>query len=186
MAKDVGNAVDHNIIVNYATLYWGDFSTVSATAEFVKSLDGKELGVSKEKVSVSTKPKIRQMKNAADKELGWQSIDQWEVKVTADMLDFDAQLLDASLFKSDETGTKFEAIQGIIPITSYKTLLIVGENVKGEPVIVEVSNTYNSEGLSFDCKNRDEAGIKVNFTGAYSGKKECPVIVHSLSSLISK
>ncbi|MGL6187064.1 MAG: hypothetical protein ACRC1T_16965 [Clostridium chrysemydis] len=182
MAKDVGNAVDHNIIVNYATLYWGDFSTVSATAEFVKSLDGKELGVSKEKVSVSTKPKIRQMKNAADKELGWQSIDQWEVKVTADMLDFDAQLLEASLFKADETGTKFEAIQGIIPEASYKTLLIVGENVKGEPVIVEVPNTYNSEGLNFDCKNRDEAGIKVNFSGAYAGKQACPVRVHSLTT----
>lgn len=186
MAKDVGNAIDHNIIVNYATLYWGDFQNIAATTEFIKSLDGKELGVSKEKVSVSAKPKIRQMKNAADKELGWQSVDQWEIKVTADMLDFDGTLLSASLFNKDESGTTFEAIQGIIPVSSYKTLLIIGENIKGEPVIVEVSNSYNSEGIQFDCKNRDEAGIKVNFSGAYAGSKQCPVKVHALSSLAAK
>ncbi len=181
MAKDVGNAIDHNIIVNYATLYWGDFSNIAATAEFVKSLEGKELGVSKEKVSVSAKPKIRQMKNAADKELGWQSVDQWEIKITADMLDFDSTLLESSLFKADESSTSFGAIQGIIPVSSYKTLLVVGENIKGEPVIVEVPNSYNSEGIQFDCKNRDEAGIKVNFAGAYAGKQACPVKVHVLS-----
>lgn len=184
--QDIGTAAQHPLVVNEGFMYYGDFSkvTITNTDEFVESLKAQLLGVSKDKITVSAKPKIRQIKNAADKVKGWETIDKWDVKVTADMLDFNTNLLESSLFKKVES--RYEAIQGLIPASSYKDLLIVGWDINEKPVIVHIKNTYNNEGLGFDLKGQDESGFKVEFNAAYESQKISPVSVYATFTEMAK
>ncbi|MGL4848508.1 MAG: hypothetical protein ACRC28_06210 [Clostridium sp.] len=171
---EIGNAKEKNMIVNDGFLYYGDFSNVSATPEFIETLKGQLLGICKDKVSVSAKPKVRQIKNQSNKVKGWQVIDNWEVKVSAELKTFDDTLLESSLMSENGSG-KFNAKLGVIDVENYKDLLLVGKDIKGDIVIVHVPNTYNSNGLNFDMQNKDESGFKVEFNSAYENQEVSPI-----------
>lgn len=171
----IGSAKDHNIIVNEGCLYVGNFSNVSATSDFVKGLESSTLGVFKDKLTITAKAKIREIKNAAQKVKNWQYIDQWNIKITGDLLDFNDKLLETSLFKKAEDG-HYVATTGLIDSTKYKDALVVGENNKGEIVIVLVRDVFNTEGLDFEMIGNDEAGFKISLENAYD-KDVVPVEV---------
>lgn len=182
---DIGTAAEHPLVVNEGFMYYGNFSNIQPTKDFVDTLKTQLLGVSKDKITISAKPKIRQIKNAAGREKGWQSIDKWDVKITADMLDFNETLLTASLFNKSDTG-KYEAIQGLIPSACYKDLLIIGNDIAGKPVIIHIPNSYSSQGLGFDLKDNDESGFKVEFDGAYESQEVSPVNVYATFAEMAK
>lgn len=174
--QDIGTAKEHNIIQNEGAVYIGNFSEIQATSEFVKTLAEKMLGVFKDKMTISAKPKIRPIKNAAGKVKGWQTIDQWDVKITGDLLDFNSKLLETSLFKKESNG-RYTAQVGIIEESNYTDVLIVGENNKGEYNIILVRDVFNTEGLSFDLKGKDEAGFKLSLENVYKDIKTVPIEV---------
>ncbi|EGT3616443.1 hypothetical protein FHH43_09410 [Clostridium perfringens] len=175
-----GIAKDHDLIVNEGALYLGSFSNITATDEFITSLNDKALGAFKDKLGIAAKPKVRQIKNAAGLEKGWQVIDEWEVKVTGTLLDFNSSLLETSLFKKVTEGqtTKYVANLGFIEESQYKDALIVGVGLDGKPVIVLVKDVLNKEGLGFELKGKDEAGFKISLENAYAGQKVNPVEVY--------
>ena len=174
---NIGTAKEHNILVNEGCLYIGNFSNITPTEVFVKGLEDKALGVFKDKLTITAKPKIREIKNAAQKVKGWQSIDQWDVKISGDLLDFNEKLLETSLFKKEEDD-HYIATTGLIDSSKYADALIVGENNKGEVTIVLVRDVFNTEGLNFEMTGNDEAGFKISLENAYD-RDTIPVEVFS-------
>lgn len=177
---DIGSAKEHDIVVNEGFLYYGNFSNISADDTFIKTLADKLLGVTQDKISVSIKPKIRQIKNAAMKVKGWETIDEWDAKITGELLDFNEKLLEASLFKQVKDSDKihYETVQGLIDESNYKDLLIVGKNISGNPIIVHVKNTYNTAGITLDLVGKSDAAVKFEFDSAYESKKINPVAIY--------
>lgn len=177
---DIGSAKEHDIVVNEGFLYYGNFSSISADDTFIKTLADKLLGVTQDKVSVSIKPKIRQIKNAAMKVKGWETIDEWEVKITGELLDFNEKLLEASLFKQvkDSEKVHYETVQGLIDESNYKDLLIVGKNISGNPIIVHVKNTYNNAGITMDLVGKSDSAVKFEFDSAYESEQVNPVAIY--------
>ncbi|EJT6665750.1 hypothetical protein ACSW8Q_17915 (plasmid) [Clostridium perfringens] len=167
--QDIGTAKEHNLIQNEGAVYIGDFSEIQATKEFIEGLKEKMLGVFKDKLQINAKPKIRDIKNAAGKVKGWQDIDQWDVKITGDLLDFNSKLLESSLLKKEKEG-HYIAQVGILDESDYKDALIVGENIKGEYNIILVKDIINKEGLNFEMKSKDESAFKISLENAYDTK----------------
>ncbi|MDM0458199.1 hypothetical protein QTG90_11020 [Clostridium perfringens] len=179
-AESIGTAKEHDLVINEGAIYLGDFSNITPSEEFITGLASKLLGVFQDKMTISAKPKIRQIKNAAMLEKGWQTVDKWEAKITGNLLDFNSRFLEASLFKkvTESETTKYVATMGLIDSTQYKDALIVGYKIDDTPVIVYVRDILNTEGLAFDLKGQDEAGLKLSLENAYSGRKTNPVEVY--------
>ena len=59
----------------------------------------------------------------------------------------------------------------------FSNVLLVGTLTKTqEPILVLIKNTYNSEGLTLETKDKDEAGVKMKLVGNYNmGSNEPPV-----------
>lgn len=171
-------ANDMNILVDSAVLYYGDFD-LSALDSVITTIEGKELGIAKGSLKFEAKPEIRDMEYAGSLErkvAGMQRILKWDVTAEADILDFNENVLTASLIKKEaNTSTKFDvyAPSHEIAEVDYKDLLIVGKkHLSNEPIIIHVFNSYNPEGISFECKDKDEAATSMKFTGAYNFKND--------------
>ena len=75
MSIDYGTAKEKNLIVNEGAVYIGsNFQDIKSTKEFVQGLSDKLLGYFEDKLTVSTKPKIEQIKNAAGKVKGFERV----------------------------------------------------------------------------------------------------------------
>lgn len=183
--QDIGMAKEHNLIRNEGAVYVGDFSKIQATKEFIDGLKSQMLGVFKDKLTTNAKPKIRPIKNAAGKVAGWQVIDEWDVKITGDLLDFNPALLATSLFTKKEEG-HYVATIGLIDQTQYKDVLIVGEDDKGNFNIILVRDVFNKEGLNFDMKARDEAGFKISIENNYRDRETIPVEIFANFTQMAK
>lgn len=184
----IGTAKDHDLVIDEGAIYLGSFSNITPTEEFINGLANQMLGVFEDKIALSAKPKLRNIKNAAKIEKGWQVIDKWEVKATGNLLDFNSLLLETSLFKKVTEGSnvKYVATTGLIDITQYKDALFVGNKIDGTPVIVLIKDVFNHEGLNFDLVGQDDAGFKLSLENAYAGKKVCPLEVYASFTEMAK
>lgn len=174
---DINNV---NIVVDDAVLYWGDFGDLSGTGmdNILETIKGKELGVAKGSLKFEAKPEIRNIEHAGSlerDEVNWQRIIKWDVTAETTILDFNGNVLNASLIeKTESASTEFDVYAPIkdFKSTNYKDLIVVGKKHNSEkPVIVHVFNSYNPEGVSFECKDKDEAGISMKFKGCYKTDK---------------
>ncbi len=149
MVVDYGNAKEKNLIVNEGAVYIGsNFQDIKSTKEFVQGLSDKLLGYFEDKLTVSTKPKIEQIKNAAGKVKGFERVVGFDSKITGNLLEFNKKLLETSLFTEAEEG-HYKAHMGIIDVTQYKDALVVGENEQGDPTIILIKDIYNKWSLFF-------------------------------------
>ena len=143
MSIDYGTAKEKNLIVNEGAVYIGsNFQDIKSTKEFVQGLSDKLLGYFEDKLTVSTKPKIEQIKNAAGKVKGFERVVGFDSKITGSLLDFNKKLLETSLFKEVEEG-HYKAHMGLIDVAQYKDALVVGENEQGEPIIILIKDVLN-------------------------------------------
>lgn len=178
MAIDYGTANDKVLIVDEGAIYIDtDFQNIKATKEFVQGLNEKLLGYFEDKLTVSTKPKIEPIKNAAMKKKGFERVTEWDCKITGSLLDFNKKLLETGLFKEVEEG-HYKAHIGIIDEKQYKDILVVGENEQGEPIIILIKDILNREGLNFDMKGKDNSSFKISLENSSDGK-ECPVEIYA-------
>lgn len=184
MAIDYGNAKEKNFITNEGAVYVGDFGTIQATKEYVETLKDKVLGYFEDKLTISAKPKIEPIKNAAGKTMGWQKITEWNVKVGGSLLEFNSSLLELSLFDKAEEG-HYIAKYGMLDKTKYKDILVVGENEKAEPIIILIRNVFNKEGLSFDMKGKENAAFKIDLENTFDGQ-EIPLEIFSNFTQMAK
>ncbi|WP_195954413.1 hypothetical protein [Clostridium tertium] len=167
-------ANEMNIIVDSAVIYYGDFDT-STLDNLMTTINGKELGLSKSSLKFEAKPEIRDIEYAGSferKVKGMQRVLKWDVSAEADILDFNENVLTASLIKKESNAsTKFDVYSPSTDIADgdYKDLLIVGKKHKSnDPIVIHIFNSYNPEGISFEMKDKDEAGTSMKFIGAYS------------------
>lgn len=174
----MSTAKDMNILVNEGAIYCGNFQNITPTKDFIDGLSEKTLGVFSDKITVSAKPKIREIKNAAQKTKGFQLIDQWNVKISGDLLDFNEKLLETSLFKKEEDG-HYVATTGLIGESNYTDVLIVGENLNGDFTIILARDILNTEGLSFDMVGNDNSTFKISLENSYRDRDTIPVEVFS-------
>lgn len=168
------------IIIDGAVLYLTN-TDISDPKTDLATIDADYLGTAKSEVTVTCKPTIREVEHMG--KMGRKTnyderITGYEVATEADILDYNAKTLAASLFaKGTSTATDYDLYvpKTKIEATDYKNLVVVGKK-KGTttPVVVVVENTYNGEGLTIVHKDNDESSNKMKFNGHYEVNSDTP------------
>lgn len=136
---------------------------------------GKLLGASRGGGQFSAVPEMRTIevdgvKGAAK---GLQVIDAWEIMITANVLEVSAEGLAQALTASDTDNT--DAVYSKITAKNFVELADYIDNVtwvgklsgSAEPVIIQVYNAINTNGLTLQTQDKDETVIAMEFKGHY-------------------
>lgn len=162
-------------LIDTPSLYWDvDTTTIDSVV-----LPDKFLGLSKGGIKLDVIPNIRKIEfdGRLEKEvMGLDRVTKWDCKAEGSIVEFNRKILQASLLKQDSTATstKYDCFvpSANIENSDYKTLLIVGTlHGTDTPIMVELNNTYNSEGFNFEGKDNDESACKMAFAGHYDSQK---------------
>jgi hypothetical protein len=139
-------------------------------------LAGKLLGATKGGGEFAAVPEIRQIEvdGIKGKAKGLETIDSWDVHIKANVLEVKKDSLAKALCAS-ETDTKTSAKYDIIKAKNYIELEDYIDNVtwvgtlsgSEEPVIIQVHNAINSDGLTLTTADKAEAVIAMTFNGHY-------------------
>ena len=107
-----------------------------------------------------------------------QVIDSWDVSLSANILEINKATLTKALTATnaidDSTTDGYSIItaKNYIELTDYiENVTYVGKISGSEkPVIIQIYNALNVDGLSLQTKDKDEAVIALNFVGTYDTK----------------
>lgn len=164
-----------NMVIGNATIYYGTFELTDLQTLKTSLTDTQKLGLGKDSIKFTAKPTITGYDFAGKEDrkvMNMEEITGWDINVSGSCIDFNEKVLTASLMTKSTTGAGEYTVytpQSKLSTGSYKDLLIVGtlkNNVL--PIMVLVKNTYNAEGVQFECKDKDNASIKFSFEAAYS------------------
>lgn len=165
-----------NMVIGNATLYYGTFDDTNMQTLISGLSDTDKLGLGKDSIKFSAKPKITDYDFAGKEDrkvMNMEEITGWDISVAGSCIDFNEKVLTASLMakESGAEGDTFTVYtpQSSLSTSSYSDLLIVGRlKNNASPVAVLVKNTYNADGIQFECKDKGNAAIKFSFEAAYS------------------
>lgn len=138
---------------------------------------GKLIGATKGGGEFSAVPEIRQIEvdGVKGRAKGLEVIDSWDVYLKATVLETTAGAIKAALSAADvdsESDDKYDVITGnsAIALTDYVDNVTWIGTLSGsaEPVIIQVYNGLNTEGLKLAVKDKDEATIPMTFYGHYT------------------
>lgn len=141
---------------------------------------GKLLGATRGGGQFTATPEIRSievdgLKGAAK---GLQVIDSWDVNMTANVLEVTLDGLKKALVASEvDTTTNLEydilKAKNLIELTDYiDNITFVGKKSgTAEPIIIQVYNAINTNGLSLQTQPRGEAVIAMTFKGHYDSNE---------------
>ena len=137
---------------------------------------GKLLGATRGGGNFTATPTLRRIevdgiKGAA---AGMQVIDEWVVSIVANVLEVTKEGLVKALTASEvdaESNEKYDIIKAknYIDITDYIGNITWVGKLSGteEPVIIQVYNAINTQGLTLQTQDKNEAVIAMTFTGHY-------------------
>lgn len=138
---------------------------------------GKLLGATQGGGNFEAKPELRKIEVDGIKgnAKGMAAVDSWSVKMGANVMEFDAQTIKLGLGIASidtTTNTKYDIISGKNAIESSDYL----ENVtwvgtlsgSNEPVIIQIYNALNVEGMSLDFKDKANGILAMNFDAHYT------------------
>ncbi|HSH24601.1 MAG TPA: hypothetical protein VLA13_03580 [Massilibacterium sp.] len=137
---------------------------------------GKLLGATRGGGSFSAVPEIRaiEVDGVHGKAKGLQVIDQWEIKMTASVLEVTREGLTKALTASEvdeSTNTTYDIIKAknYIDITDYFDNITYVGKISGadEPLIIQIYNAINSTGLTLETEDKSEAVTEMEFEGHY-------------------
>lgn len=140
---------------------------------------GKLLGATRGGGQFNATPTMRKIevdgvKGAAK---GLQTIDEWVVTITANVLEVTKDALAKALTASivdTTTNTDYDIIKAknYIELTDYiDNITWVGKlSGTAEPVIIQVYNAINTQGLALQTQDKNEAVIAMTFTGHYDAE----------------
>ena len=138
---------------------------------------GKLIGATRGGGKFEAKPNIRAIEIDGVKGVakGLQVIDNWVITLEANILEIKKETLIKGLTTAVATEDAEIAEYEIITANNYIALEDYLENVtfigkisgKDKPIIIQVLNALNTEGLSLQTKDKDEAVIALKFAGAY-------------------
>ncbi len=105
---------------------------------------------------------------------GLQTIDEWAVSIKANVLEITKETLKIALGTGvidTETDQKYDIItaKNYVEMGDYiENITWVGRlSGSEEPVIIQIYNAINTEGLSLATKDKDEVVTAMNFVGHY-------------------
>lgn len=149
---------------------------------------GKLLGATRGGGQFSAIPEVRNIEidGTRGKVKGMQAIDSWEVKMGANLLEVTKEVLADALGASnvDTTGLDYDVITGKtkIELTDYiDNITYVGKlSGSDKPVIIQVFNVMNSNGLTLQPQDKNEAVIALDFEGHFDAStlEEVPFAIH--------
>ena len=138
---------------------------------------GKLLGATKDGGEFSAVPTVRQIEvdGIKGKAKGLEVIDTWDVYLKANVLEIKRETLAAALCASqtDEAeNVKYDVItaKNNIELDDYIDNVTWVGTLSGsdEPVIIQVFNAINTDGLKLTTKDKDQAVIAMTFYGHYT------------------
>lgn len=157
-----------------AGAFYINFTVGTDTAESAKN---KLLGATRGGGKFEAKPSIRSIEvdGVKGRAKGLQVIDSWDVSLSANVLEVSKESLAKGLtavnaVDSDTTeGYDIITAKNYIELSDYiNNVTYVGKiSGKGNPVIIQIYNALNVEGLSLQTKDKDEAVVALNFVGCY-------------------
>lgn len=149
---------------------------------------GKLLGATRGGGEFSAVPTMRQMEvdGARGDIAGLNVLDAWEVKMSANLLEVTKQVIADALGVSsiDSTGLEYDVITGkmTVELTDYiDNITYVGKlSGSAKPVIVQIFNAMNTNGLTLQPQDKNEAVIALEFKGHFkiSELDKVPFKVH--------
>lgn|SRR5690625_593875 len=158
-----------------AGAFFIDFDIETDTFETAVA-DGKLLGATRGGGSFEATPEIRSIEvdGVKGKAKGLQTIDEWEIKMSANVLEVSLDGLAASLTSSEIDKTTDDAYdilkaKNCIDITDYYDNITYVGKISGseKPLIIQIYNAINTSGLNLETEDNDEAVIEMEFEGHY-------------------
>lgn len=138
---------------------------------------GKLIGATKGGGEFSAVPTIRQIEvdGVKGRAKGLEVIDSWEVYLKATVIEATSDTIKASLCSASVDSTtddKYDVITGnpYISLDDYiENVTWVGKlSGSDEPVIIQVYNALNTDGLKLTVQDKNEATIPMTFYGHYT------------------
>lgn len=146
-----------------------DFETAKAS--------GKLLGATKDGGEFSAVPSIRQIEvdGIKGRAKGLEVIDSWDVYLKANVLEIKKDTIAAALCASEvddasNTSHSIIAAKNSIELDDYIDNITWVGTLSGsdEPVIIQVFNAINTDGLKITTKDKDQAVVAMTFYGHYT------------------
>lgn len=167
------NKTAENLLLD-AGAFFANFTVGTDTFE---NASAKLIGATRGGGKFTAKPNIRSIEvdGVKGRAKGLQVIDSWEVSLSANVLEINKETLAKGLTATnavDESTTEGYAIitaKNYIELTDYiENITFIGK-ISGQekPVIIQIYNALNVEGLTLQTKDKDEAVISLNFVGSY-------------------
>lgn len=143
-------------IIDVPTIYVGTITDPSELA----TLEGKELGLSKDGIKLSFEPNIREIEfdgKLERKIKGMERILSWNCSAETKGLELSDKALEFSLIKKDSTFTNAK-YEKYVPSNEieYQDIVIVGKMHGSEPIVVVMKNCFNPDGCSIETKDAEE------------------------------
>lgn len=165
-----------------AGAFFKNFTVGEDTYETAKT-GGKCIGATKGGGEFSAKPNIRNIEidGVKGKAKGMEVIDSWDVTLKANLIEVTKDTVSTSLCAAevDESSNEdYYIIQGkdyIADDDYIENITYVG-TISGsdKPVIIQVLNSINTEGLSLSMQDKSETVIAATFTGHYDDDDDNP------------
>lgn len=142
-------------------------------------VSGKLIGATKDGGEFQAKPELRQIqvdgvKGAA---MGLDVVDSWNVYIKANVLEIKKETIVSALCTASvdtESKEDYDIItaKNEISLSDYIDNITWIGTLSGteKPVIIQVENTIDTEGLTLATKDKDQAVITMTFEGRYSMK----------------
>lgn len=156
------------------------FANFKVGTDTFETAIAKLLGATRGGGKFTAKPNIRSIEvdGVKGRAKGLQVIDSWEVSLSANVLEVNKETLAKGLTATNEIDESTTDGYAIITAKNYIELSDYIENVtfvgkisgSEKPVIIQIYNALNIEGLTLQTKDKDEAVIALNFVGTYDTK----------------
>lgn len=138
--------------------------------------EGKLLGATRGGGSFSAVPTIRpiEVDGAKGRVKGLQVIDEWEIKMNANVLEVTKEGL-AKALTASETDISTDEAYDVITAKNYIELSDYADNItyvgkisgSDKPLIIQIYNAINTTGLTLEAEDKSEAVTEMEFDGHY-------------------
>lgn len=168
-------ATADSLLLN-AGAYFKNFTVGTDTFESAVTA-GKLIGATKGGGEFSAVPSIRQIEvdGVAGRAKGLEVIDSWDIYLKAKVLEIKESTIKDGLVASDvdsTTSNDYDIItaRNNIELDDYITNITWVGTLSGsdDPVIIQITNALNTEGLKFSTTDKNEATIELTFYGHYT------------------
>nr|DAN41431.1 MAG TPA: major tail protein [Caudoviricetes sp.] len=156
------------------------FANFKVGTDTFETAIAKLLGATRGGGKFTAKPNIRSIEvdGVKGRAKGLQVIDSWEVSLSANILEINKETLAKGLTATNAVDDSTTEGYSIITAKNYIELEDYIENVtfvgkisgSEKPVIIQIYNALNIDGLTLQTKDKDEAVIALNFVGTYDTK----------------